>query len=100
MANQSAFNPIYVDTAPFVWQPNGAGLPSTTPLRIETMVWSGYTAAANKAVVKDAYGNIIWNAAGYAADFQQESPKIGWVNGLQVTELDEGVLQIYLGFKN
>lgn len=100
MANQAAFNPIYVDTAPFVWNPNAAGLPGVTPLRIKTIVWAGYTANANKAVIKDAYGNFIWNASGYAADFQQESPHIGWVNGLQVTELDEGSLQIYLEFKN
>jgi hypothetical protein len=100
MANNAAWNPVYVDTAPFVWNPNAAGLPGIIPLRIETIVWSGYTANANKAVIKDANGHMIWNASGYAADFQQESPKIGWVNGLQVTELDEGVLQIYLGFKN
>lgn len=99
MANQSAFNPIYVDTAPFVWQPNAAGLPTVIPLKIKTIVWSGYTANANKAVVQNAYGNMVWNAFGYAADFQQESPNIGWINGLQVTELDEGVLQIYLDFK-
>jgi hypothetical protein len=99
MANQAAFNPLYVDTAPFVFNPNAAGKPGVTPLKIETIVWSGYTANANKAVVKDAHGNFIWNASGYAADFQQESPKIGWVNGLQVTELDEGNLTIHLAFK-
>lgn len=99
MANQSAFNPIYVDTAPFVWQPNADGQPSLIPLKIKTIVWSGYAAAADTAVVADAYGNIVWSASGYAADFQQESPNIGWINGLQVTNLSSGKLQIYLDFK-
>jgi hypothetical protein len=99
MPNQSAFNPITVTSAPFVWQPNSAGQPSIIPLKIKTIVWSGYTAAANKATVLDGYGNTVWAATGYAADFQQESPNIGWVQGLQVTELDAGTLQIYLDFK-
>ena len=34
MANQAAFNPIYVDTSPFVWQPNAAGAPTIIPLKI------------------------------------------------------------------
>ena len=97
--NQAALNPIYVDTAPFVWQPNAAGKPTIIPLRIKTILWSGYGASTDKAVVKDGYGNFIWNASGYAADFQQESPNIGDVSGLQVTELTSGVLQIYLSFK-
>lgn len=101
MANNAAVNPIYIDTAPWVWQPNAAGLPTVVPVRIKTIVWSGYTANDQKAVVKDAYGNIVWNAFGYAAEFQQESPHIGWTfGGLQVTELDAGVLQFYLEFKN
>ena len=99
MANQSAFNPIYIDTAPFVWQPNASGLPTKIPLKIKTMVWSGYAAAADTATVEDGFGNIVWAASGYAADFQQESPGIGWVNGLQVTSLTSGHLQIYLDFK-
>jgi hypothetical protein len=99
MANQSAFNPIYVDTAPFVWQPNAKGDPTRIPLKIKTIVWSGYAAATDTASVQDAYGNVIWNASGYAADFQQESPGIGWVQGLQVPTLTSGKLQIYLDFK-
>ena len=98
--NQSAFNPIYVDTAPFVWQPDASGKATRIPLKIETIVWSGYAAATDTAIVEDSYGNIIWSAAGYAADFQQESFKIGWVNGLQVTNLTSGHLQISLSFKN
>lgn len=99
MANQAAFNPIYVDTAPFVWQPNSAGKPSIIPLKIKTIVWSGYAASTDTAVVEDGRGNIVWSAAGYAADFQQESPNIGWIQGLQVTSLTSGKLQIYLDFK-
>ncbi len=99
MANQSAFNPIYIDTAPFAWQPNSKGLPTIIPLKIETIVWSGQAAAGDVATVLDAYGHEVWNAEAYNTDFQQESPKIGWINGLQVTRLDSGHLQIYLSFK-
>lgn len=100
MANQSAFNPVYVDTAPFVWQPNAKGLPNIGPLRIKTLVWSGQATAGDEVMVLDARGNLIWNARAYNTDFQQESPHIGWVQGLQVTQLDSGFLQIYLEFKN
>lgn len=99
MPNQSAFNPITITEAPFVWQPNAAGLPTVTPLKIRSFVWSGYTAAADTAVVEDAYGNVIWAAYGYAADFQQDFSPDGWFNGLQVTQLSAGTLQIYLSFK-
>ncbi len=99
MPNKASWNPIYIDTSPFVWQPDALGNPTIIPIRIKTIVWSGYGAATDKAVVKDARGNFIWNASGYAADFQQESPNIGDVNGLQVTQLTAGVLQIYLSFK-
>lgn len=99
MANQAAFNPLYIDTAPWVWQPNAKGLPTVIPLKIETIVWSGQAAAGDNAVVLDGLGNEVWNALAYNTDFQQESPKIGWVNGLQVPTLASGHLQIYLSFK-
>lgn len=98
--NQSAFNPISVTEAPFVWQPNSAGKPSIIPIRIRSFVWSGYTAGTDEVVVEDAYGNTIWNGAGYAADFQQDFSPDGWFNGLQVTKITAGTLQIYLSFKN
>lgn len=100
LPNQSAFNPISVTSAPFVWQPNAAGQPTITPIRIRSFVWSGYTADTDTVVVEDAYGNTIWSGAGYAADFQQDFSPDGWFNGLQVTQLSAGTLQIYLGPKN
>lgn len=99
MANQAAFNPIFVDTPPFVWQPDAKGNPTRIPLKIKTMVWSGYSADTDTVTVTDAYGNVIWEGFGYAQNFQQESPNIGWVQGLQVPTLTAGKLQIYLDFK-
>jgi hypothetical protein len=99
MANKSSFNPIFVDTAPFTWQPNAAGQATVIPLKIKTIVWSGQAAAGDTAMVLDGKGNVIWDPSAYNTDFQQESPNIGWVNGLQVTQLSSGKLQIYLDFK-
>jgi hypothetical protein len=99
MANQASWNPLYIDTVPFVWQPNSQGNPNVCPLKIESIVWSGQAAAGDVVTVLDAYGHEIWNAEAYNTDFQQESSKIGWVNGLQVTRLDSGHLQFYLSFK-
>lgn len=96
MANQSAFNPIYVDTPPFVWQPRVNGTPTVIPMKIKTILWSGYGADTDTLVVLDAYGDPVWKAFGYAANFQQESPHVGWVQGLQVTVLTSGEVFIYL----
>ena len=98
MANQTAFNPVYVDTAPYVWQPNAAGLPTLIPLKITKIVWTKQVSTGDHATLKDAYGNLIWDAEAYQANFEQETQP-GWVNGLQVTRLDSGALQIYLAMK-
>lgn len=99
MANQWGFNPLYIDTLPAVWQPNAKGQATIIPMKIKTIVWSGQANPGDQAEVQDAYGNIVWNALAYNTDFQQESPNIGWVQGLQVTILTSGHLQIYLDFK-
>jgi hypothetical protein len=99
MANKFSRNPLYIDTAPAVWQPNVAGQATVIPLKIKTIVWSGQAAAGDEAMVVDSAGNLIWNARAYNTDFQQESPNVGWINGLQVTRLDSGFLQIYLDYR-
>ena len=95
MANQAAFSPIYVDTAPFVWQPTAAGLPTVCMMKLFKCVWTKQVAAGDHATIMDAYNNVIWDAEAYQANFEQETCP-GWINGLQITRLDSGVLQLYL----
>ena len=95
MVNQAAFNPIYVDTAPFVWQPNAASQPTLIPVKLFKIIWTKMVSTGDHATIKDAYGNLIWDAEAYEANFEQATCP-GFVNGFQVTRLDSGVLQIYL----
>lgn len=95
MANQAAFNPIFVDTAPFVWQPNAAGAATIIPMKVFKIVWTKQVSTGDKATVTDAYGNQVWDAEAYQANFEQCTCP-GFINGLQVTRLDSGVLQIYI----
>lgn len=95
MANEPSKNPIYVDTAPFVYQPNAAGKPNIAMMWVSKIVWSGQAAAGDEVMIVDAAGHMIWNARAYNTDFQQDTYG-GWFNGFQVTRLDSGYLQIYL----
>lgn len=95
MANEPSRNPIYVDTAPFIYQPHADGTPNRAMMKVFKIVWSGQAQAGDEVMIQDAAGHLIWNARAYNTDFQQETMG-GWFNGFQVTRLDSGYLQIYL----
>jgi hypothetical protein len=95
MANAASRNPIYIDTAPFVWQPRADGTPSIAMMKVYKIVWSGQAQAGDEVMIEDAAGHLIWNARAYNTNFQQDTYG-GWFNGFQVTRLDSGFLQVYI----
>lgn len=89
MVNQVAPRHFLIDTA--------AGTPIWLSwLDVESIVWTGATAAGHQARVKNASGTrIIFDAlASEANDFESAVYSCGWVEGLLVDVLASGKLLI------
>jgi len=63
---------------------------------IEHFEFSGYTSQGQLAIIKDSTGRIVWQASG-AADLEEvRSGKIGWVNGVVLDTLQDGLVIAYI----
>lgn len=93
MANNLGVNPWKIDTP-------GAGVIYAFPIRIGTITWANYTPGTAQALVQDANGNDILNAAIPSGQTQMQPvvmSGVGWVRGLKVPTLTNGELTITIG---
>lgn len=93
MANSLGTNPIFLDTF--------AALPLTVwdrgRVKIDHIVWAGYTAATDRVTLTNLDGVQIWDTIGNTDESAIDSGhEIGWVNGIKVTAITDGELMIYI----
>lgn len=95
MANVLTGNPLVIDTAAATALSIGGQ--TGVPINIGHFEFEGYsTGAADSVVVKDAGGNVVWEAIGRAIkDNIISGTPIGTVYGLIVSTLSSGKLLIY-----
>jgi outer membrane protein assembly factor BamB len=84
MANRIAGRPWVLDTA----TPGVAIWPSW--MKIAHFEYTGYAAQGNLAIINDKNGDLVWQAAGAFDLSDQDSFKIGWVQGLIPQQIDGG----------
>lgn len=84
MANRIAGRPWVLDTAT-------PGVPIWTSwMKIAHIEYTGYAAAGNTAILNDINGDLVWQAVGLADLSDQDSFKIGWVQGLIPQQIQGG----------
>lgn len=88
MANYVGTNPWTLDTA------------SATPLsqnamKIAHFEFVNYAASTDTAVLKNAYGKIVWEARGNTELEEVRSYKVGWIDGLALTTITSGAVLVF-----
>lgn len=86
MANQFDHNPWFVDSV--------MASAYLSQVRIGQIIWTGQTALGDEVIILDKAGKIIWKAKADGPNDERRSGGIGWVHGLQVTQIDSGYLTI------
>ena len=91
MANRIAGRPWILDT-------QTPGVPIwPSYIKIAHIIFTGYAAAGNKAILNDINGQLVWQASGDATLDDQTSHKIGWVQGLIPQQIDgTGKVIVYI----
>ena len=90
MANSVGTRPMVLDTA------------NATPvikgwIKILSMVFDGYGAAADGADLRNQDGLTIWKPNGNAELEPISQQNVGWVKGLQLQSIAAGAVRIYVG---
>lgn len=83
MANDVAGRPWVLDT-------QGSSPIWKSWIKIAHVEYTGYGAAGNLCILQDMNGRLIWQAKGLASLEDQDSFKIGWVQGLIPKQIDGG----------
>jgi hypothetical protein len=65
-------------------------------MKIAHISFAGYAAATNRVVLNDKNGFLVWEGHGSADLTDQNSFKIGWVNGLTPQQIDSGQVVVYI----
>ena len=88
MANDISTTRWQIDTLPFKY-----------PYRVFILSaeWSGETALGDTLLFTDNNDKPLFTSKASAADFMQNWPKQGWVNGVKGVTLTSGVLTINVG---
>lgn len=92
MANNTALNPIRIDTS---------GAATTSVIVISKIRWVGATTAGHAATIQDANGNTFWTSLCPGSNYVEESDftttnlNHRTMNGITASALDSGVLYIY-----
>ena len=88
MANDISSTVWRIDTLPFSY---------TAPVKIKTLNWTDATSAGDQVVIQTTAGKPIVDSIAQQPNFQQNFGELGWQNGLQVTTLTSGVVNIAVG---
>jgi hypothetical protein len=59
-------------------------------MKIGQITFAGYAAAGNTVILNDINGNLVWKAVGETSLKDQNSFKIGWVQGLIPQQIQGG----------
>jgi len=88
MANSLGTNPWLLDTA-------SATPVATNAMKIAHFEFVSYAANTDNAVLKNAYGKIVWEAHA-ASDLEEvRSYKVGWIDGLALTTITSGAILVF-----
>lgn len=88
MANDISGNVWRIDALPFSY---------AFPVKITQANWTDQSNLGDKVVVTNAAGKPIIDSAAQQPNFQQNFGNLGWHNGVTVSTLDSGVLNIAVG---
>lgn len=76
------------------WSVDTAALLTPLPVKIGTIIFTGLV-AGDTAVLTDAAGRPVWNGLIGTELEAENSPKIGWAQGLRLVSITNGSLIIY-----
>jgi len=65
------------------------------PIKVVQFEFQGYGAGTDSVTVTDRNGVIVWQTTGESDLSNERSGRVGWCNGLIVTQLTSGRLIIY-----
>lgn len=86
MANVLTGRQLFADTVGVLWR---------GPVKINSIIYSDGVVAGHQANLIDDAGRPVWNGV-MGADLEAEdSGRIGWAQGLNLTRIDSGNLIIY-----
>lgn len=88
MANSIAGNVWRIDTLPFSY---------AFPVKIANAQWTEAVSAGDQVAVTNAAGTPVIDSQASSPNFQQNFGFLGWQNGIVVTTLTSGVLQLSVG---
>jgi hypothetical protein len=66
------------------------------PCKVIQFEFQGYGAGTDEVTITDRNGVILWDTQGETDLSNERSGRVGWTNGLIVTQLTAGRLLIYL----
>lgn len=94
MANDVSSRQWHFDTPVPFGQANAIVWPAN--FKCLGMEWTGFTAAAQQAIIKDRNGKIVWSPQIGTTLTPERLTRIGWVEGLVIDTLPAGVITVYV----
>ena len=88
MANDISTGVFRVDTLPFSYR---------QPVKLVNINWTDQANAGDQVVITDYAGKAVFDQKAAGANQMFNSGLLGWQNGIVVTKLDSGVLNISVG---
>ncbi len=87
MGNVLTGRQLYADTAGVLWQ---------TQVKVGTIIFSGGIVMGDTAVLNDRLGRPVWRGVIGSELEPENSPKIGWCEGLTLASITNGNVIIYI----
>jgi hypothetical protein len=88
IANDISGTVFRIDTLPFSYP---------YPVKIVTAQWTDAVSAGDQVVMQNTASKPIIDSQASSPNFQQNFGFLGWQNGIKVTTLTSGVLQLSVG---
>ena len=85
-----------ISTNPMILQVASATVLWPTKLKVSHFEFSNYSAQSSAAIIQGADGKVKWSATGDSGLEPVSSHKVGWINGLVLSTLDDGQVAVYI----
>jgi len=82
------------------WTINAADLPTGVfykpNIRVKEIEFSGYAADTDTFEILDRDGTLVWSGNGKADLSPVRSGDVGWVNGMEISDLTAGTIFVFI----
>jgi hypothetical protein len=85
------------DTSGTVWRIDTLPFSYAFPVKIVTAQWTEAVSSGDQIVLQNTASKPIIDSQASSPNFQQNFGFLGWQNGIKVTTLTSGVLQLSVG---